>query len=136
MVAQPAQIKWRLTLQRRITAEAIAQKYSVFTPESLAMELRDRGVSRSTVYRTVELLYRMSLVARVSVGRFRGFVRCDESQHHHHFACTSCGRVYPFASSPMEGEILRMSEAQRILVREHVIEIAGSCAVCLGGAAR
>src|SRR5689334_17333773 len=66
----------RTTRQRCITTQAIADKSTAFTAESLARELRDRGVSRSTVYRVLDLLQAKHAIARVPVGRTGGFVVC------------------------------------------------------------
>lgn len=120
----------RATRQACLTCEAIAEKQRAFTAASLTHELRGRGVSRSTVYRILARLHDLRLIARVRVGGSRGYVVCDESQHHHHFTCSCCGRVYPILSAKLESELERIADAHHFVARTHWLEVGGVCAGC------
>src|SRR5258707_587078 len=76
-----------------------------------ALAGRGRGVSRASVYRVMEELERIGLLARVEVGQ--GIVRYEPvrggSGHHHHLVCERCGRLQPFAERRLDRSIPRGS---------------------------
>ncbi len=99
-----------------------------------ALGLRDRAVSRASVYRVIEELERMGLLQRVEVGQ--GSVRFEPVRHgpghHHHLVCERCGRLEPFHDDGLERAIRRLSDRLPLRVSEHEIVIRGACEVCEG----
>jgi Fur family transcriptional regulator, ferric uptake regulator len=93
---------------------------------------RDRAVSRASVYRILDELAAIGLVAQVDVGQ--GLVRYepvhDSGEHHHHIVCESCGGLEPFADEALERAIRRLSERLRAQVHEHEIVLRGRCSRC------
>jgi len=95
--------------------------------------LRDQGraVARASVYRILDELEGLGLVARLEVGQ--GIARYEpvrEEGHHHHLVCDSCGDVIPFADEELERTIHRVAERVTFDVAEHEIVLHGSCADC------
>jgi len=95
--------------------------------------LRDQGraVARASVYRILDELEGLGLVARLEVGQ--GIARYEpvrEEGHHHHLVCDSCGEVIPFADEELERTIHRVAERVTFDVAEHEIVLHGSCADC------
>jgi Fur family ferric uptake transcriptional regulator len=97
-----------------------------------ALTGRNREVSRASVYRVMEELEEIGLLARVEVGR--GVVRYEPSRrgpgHHHHLVCDRCGRISPFTDDGLERAIRRVSDALPLRVSEHEVVIHGACETC------
>jgi Fur family transcriptional regulator, ferric uptake regulator len=91
-----------------------------------------RRVSRASVYRILDELEGMGLVARVETGQ--AMVRYerarDSAEHHHHLVCDECGLVTPFSDDALERAIAGISERVPLAVSEHEIVLHGSCDSC------
>ena len=100
------------------------------------------GLGLTTVYRTLDLLNRAGIVAKVNTGD--GSYKYEsslggEKRHHHHLICTSCGKIQDYRDFEAEElELVRKTES--ILTRKfgfvisgHNIEFLGTCAACRAG---
>jgi Fur family ferric uptake transcriptional regulator len=98
-----------------------------------ALRLRDREVSRASVYRVIEELEQVGLVQRVEIGQ--GVARYEPVRHgpghHHHIVCDICGRLQPFVDEGLEREIAALGERLPVRVSEHEIVIHGACEACV-----
>jgi Fur family transcriptional regulator, ferric uptake regulator len=98
-----------------------------------ALRERGREVSRASVYRVMEELEQVGLLARVEVGQ--GIVRYEPARHgaghHHHLVCERCGRLEPFTDEGLERAIRKLSERLPLEVSEHEIVIRGACRSCV-----
>ncbi len=99
--------------------------------DSLAAERR--RVSRASIYRILDELERLRLVARVETGQ--AMVRYErahdtEEGHHHHLVCDSCGLVMPFSDEALERAIDELSGRVPLAVSEHEIVLHGACRTC------
>jgi Fur family ferric uptake transcriptional regulator len=97
----------RMTEPREIVVRALVAQPGVINPEALSYELHPDGVGRATVYRTLDLLERYGMLARVHVDGCHGYTLCDEG-HHHHLLCSGCNAVLPVDATGVEAEILRL----------------------------
>ncbi len=93
----------------------------------------DRPPSRATVYRVLDELEQLKLVARVELGQ--GIVRYEAlhpggHHHHHHLVCDACGSVTPFEDAELERTIDRVARRVTFEVAEHEIVLHGSCGAC------
>src|ERR1044071_7712791 len=85
---------YRLTGPRRAVADLIGGRRGHFTADELLTESRRRrlGVTRATVFRSLDVLTELGLVERLDLpSGEHAFVAC-ETAHHHHLVCSSCGR--------------------------------------------
>lgn len=93
-----------------------------------------RRVSRASVYRILDELEQLGLVARVELGG--GMVRYERAggprEHHHHLVCDGCGLVMPFSDAALERAISSVSERVPMAVSEHEVVLHGSCRDCSG----
>jgi len=93
---------------------------------------RARPVSRASIYRILDELESLGLVARLEVGR--GVVRFEAvregSGHHHHLVCDVCGTLAPFSDPELERAIDSVSRRVALKVSEHEVVLHGSCADC------
>ena len=122
----------RRTSERSVAAHLIGAKARAFTSAMLVDELRPLGVSRSTVYRTLQVLHRLHVLARVTVNGRRGYVVCEAADHHYHLTCSGCLAVVHLDLGTIESQIDRLAVEQRhfrILV--HLVEVGGRCANCM-----
>jgi Fur family ferric uptake transcriptional regulator len=120
---------------RRALLELLAGQTCALT----AVEIEDalcaqrRRVSRASVYRILDELERLGLVARVETGqamvRYERAHTSDEG-HHHHLVCDSCGLVMPFSDEALERAIDELSKRVPLAVSEHEIVLHGSCRAC------
>jgi Fur family ferric uptake transcriptional regulator len=122
---------------RRAMLELLAEQRCALTAVEIEEALRGehrRVVSRASVYRILEELERLRLVARVETGQ--AMVRYERSyedteEHHHHLVCDSCGVVMPFSDPALERAIAQVSERVPLaVVSEHEIVLHGACQRC------
>ena len=97
------------------------------------------GVGLTTVYRTLDLLNRAGVVAKINSGD--GQYRYEQSAagekgHHHHLICTSCGKILDYKDFEAEElELIRKTEAVLATkfgfeISGHNIEFLGKCEIC------
>jgi len=103
-------------------------------PELLALH---PDVPQSSAYRNVTALIEVGVVRRVAGtddhGRFE--LTEDLSGHHHHLACTSCGKVEDLPPSIRLEQALAeaarvASEEQDFEIIEHRFDFVGRCSDC------
>jgi Fur family transcriptional regulator, ferric uptake regulator len=93
----------------------------------------DRRVGRATVYRVIDELDGLGLVARVDIGD--GVARYESvypggGEHHHHLVCDACGKLIPFQDDELERAIHRLARREGFAVDDHDVTLHGTCAVC------
>ncbi|MFC1935210.1 Fur family transcriptional regulator [Chloroflexota bacterium] len=86
---------YRVTPQRVVVLEAIEASDGHISAEELHAQARARypRVNISTVYRTLELLKELRLVAEADLGGGRFRYHPVGKAHHHHLICRKCGKV-------------------------------------------
>jgi Fur family ferric uptake transcriptional regulator len=122
---------------RRAVLELLGAQTCALTAVEIeqALGAAGRGVSRASVYRILDELERVGLVARVETGQAMvRFERAHDTghEHHHHLVCDSCGVVMPFSDAALERAIAHISERVPLAVSEHEIVLHGSCRACAG----
>jgi Fur family transcriptional regulator, ferric uptake regulator len=124
----------RSTAPRRAVALAASAFGRAFTAEELAARVRldSPGVSTATVYRSIAAM----TVSRylTQVGDRDGaalYARCEESGHHHHVVCTSCGAT-AHTPCPVDDAGLASAAPDGFVVTSHEVRLYGLCARCAG----
>ncbi len=119
---------------RRAVLDLLGRQTCALTAVEIEQALvTERRVSRASVYRILEELERLRLVARVETGQARvryERVHDSEGEHHHHLVCDSCGLVMPFSDDALERAIDELSARVPLAVSEHEIVLHGACRSC------
>jgi Fur family ferric uptake transcriptional regulator len=97
------------------------------------------GIGLTTIYRTLELLYRFGFVHKISAGdgQSRYALRREgKEDHHHHLICTRCGKIIDYRDFVRE-ELELVKKTEETLARkhnfsitDHNIEFLGLCEKC------
>jgi Fur family ferric uptake transcriptional regulator len=123
---------YRLTSPRRALAQLIETRRGHFTADDLLEESRRRrlGVTRATVFRSLDALAGLGLVERLDLpSGEHAFVAC-EPEHHHHVVCSSCGRSTPVADAGLERFAEAIGRSTGYRVETHRVELFGLCPEC------
>lgn len=92
---------------------------------------RDAAVGRASVFRTLELLSRLSLIRPTYVDGSGApvFVLLPDG-HHHHIVCTRCGKVIDFHNCGLETLATELERNNHFRIFGHLLEFYGVCAAC------
>ncbi len=124
---------YRRTPQRQLIVEALAGSTGHIAPEAISRQVVTRfpTVNRSTVYRTLELLEELGLLAHVHLDDGSVRYHHGEEAGHLHLVCHECGRVLQ-VDDPSVGEALAAELRHRygfaVDLSHHCI--AGRCQEC------
>ncbi len=96
----------RVTAQRRAVLEVIQEAEEHLDADSLLARARVRepGLNRATVYRTIALLKKLRLIDELDLMHLEGekhFYERKPERDHIHMACFRCGRIEEFTSSAL-----------------------------------
>src|SRR5690349_24047955 len=96
----------------------------------------DRGISRATVYRTLQWMMDAGIARKVDFGegRFR-FEHSYRHPRHFHLICKTCNQSFEFLSSDIETLIEEVANARNFAPRQSVLQIHGTCEACRTGRA-
>ena len=123
---------YRLTPQRLMVLSAIENSDDHISAEEIYAQIVAKypSVNISTVYRTLELLKRLSLVTETDLGEGRVRYHPAEKGHHHHLICRECGAIIDLDESllaPLKSALLQEYKFQADL--RH-LAILGRCIKC------
>ena len=97
------------------------------------------GMGLTTVYRTLDLLARMGVVTKLTLGDGQSryeFKSSEKSDHHHHLICTHCGKIIDYSEFLDEELRLvkkteeRLAKKYDFTINDHNIEFLGVCSKC------
>jgi Fur family transcriptional regulator, ferric uptake regulator len=96
----------------------------------------DRGISRATVYRTLQWMMDAGIARKVDFGegRFR-YEHSYRHPRHFHLICKSCNQSFEFLSSDIEALIEEVAAAKKFSAKQSVVQIYGMCEECQTGQA-
>lgn len=95
-----------------------------------AVARRRPGIGYSTVYRALDRLCTLGLIARVRVPGGTSAVYEPARTNHAHFLCTDCGRVDDVDYVLAPADLLTMATAHDVEIRETMLTLRGTCARC------
>ena len=122
----------RVTRQRLLVANALAASGRRLTADQLYRSLRRRvpGIGRATVFRTLETLVEAGVARRLELdGHVYAYVACLPA-HHHHLACTRCGRVEEIDEAYVTPITQRLASDMGFEIDDARLDFYGRCATC------
>jgi Fur family ferric uptake transcriptional regulator len=122
----------RVTRQRLLVADALAGSGRRLTADQLYRSLRRRvpGIGRATVFRTLETLVEAGVARRLELdGHVYAYVACLTA-HHHHIACTRCGRVEEIDEAYVTPITQRLAADMGFEIDDARLDFYGRCATC------
>ena len=119
------------TVQRRAVVDVLRRHEDHPTADMVWEEVVARvpGISRTTVYRSLETLVRLGLATRV--GHPGAALRYDpRTDRHHHLVCDRCGATADVESSDLDGLELPDLTPAGFRARDFSVQISGLCVTC------
>jgi Fur family transcriptional regulator, ferric uptake regulator len=119
----------RDTQQRRAIRAAIEEADRPLTPQEVLEAARSQspGLGIATVYRTLKGGVEGGWLKQVDLPGEAPRYEPTGKQHHHHFHCRRCDRVYEIEGCP---EGLRGLTPPGFSLEEHEVVLYGRCAEC------
>jgi len=125
-----------VTQQRLVVAEALDRAGRQVTAAELYEIVRETqpSLGRATVFRTVERLVEAGVARRLELdGHVYAYVAC-EPEHHHHLACTGCGRVEEIPESWVAPIAARAAKRLGFEIDDARVDFYGRCNACRAAA--
>ena len=121
--------KERETRQRDAIRRVIEEARGPLSPGEVLEMARSivPALGIATVYRNLKLLAIEGAVQVVSLPGDAARYEVGESEHHHHFQCTTCRRVYDLPGCPGN---LRKLVPRGFTVEHHDLTLYGRCVEC------
>lgn len=127
----------RLTPQRLLILELLYAHGDHATADELFAAAHERYpyLNISTVYRTLELLRDIGIVAETDLGDGKRQFALLSDDRHHHLICLNCGYVHQIDDQPFEGLRGALRESHGFEARIDHLAIFGTCQTCAASGA-
>lgn len=121
----------RDTQQRRAIRAVIEEAGRPLGPREVLDSARSQcpGLGIATVYRTLKAGVEGGWLRQVDLPGDAPRYEITGKQHHHHFHCRACDRVYEIDGCPGEG--LRKLTPPGFSLEEHEVVLYGRCPECV-----
>ena len=123
----------RHTIQRQAVWDEIKSNDDHRDAEQIYSALRKNNlnVSRATVYRTIDVLYKNNLIRKIELGdspsKYENKVNSD---HHDHIICVQCGRIDEFVDDKIERQQDKISDKLGFKMIRHIHQLLVLCKDC------
>jgi Fe2+ or Zn2+ uptake regulation protein len=122
----------RITPQRKLLLEIIRESRGHLDAGEIYHRARDRDprISLSTVYRNLNLLKELGLIAEVHLDEEHHHYEATEDTEHYHLICSGCGRVVEFYNPSVATLLAQVSGGEDFLIERVDIDLVGLCPEC------
>lgn len=122
----------RLTPQRRMVLDALVSCRCHITAEELHQRIAPLypDISLSTIYRTLDRLLELRLVAVTDLGGGRVCYEALQPTRHHHLVCHNCGAVVDLSDTLVAGLRERIARATGFIPEIDHLALWGICPAC------
>jgi Fur family ferric uptake transcriptional regulator len=100
--------------------------------EDIYRSLLDSGeeIGLATVYRVLTQFEAADLVSRHHFEGGQAVFELNQSGHHDHIVCVSCGKVEEFFDEMIESQQIKIAKARGYAVTDHSLTLYGKCSDC------
>ena len=131
----------RWTMPREVILEFLSRSSKHMSAKEIYASLYNTypRMGLTTVYRTLDLLARMGIITKLTLGDGQSryeFKSSEKKDHHHHLICTTCGRIINYSEFLDEELQLvkkteeRLAKKYDFIIQDHNIEFLGICGNC------
>lgn len=126
------QAGYKITNARRVAIVTLHEAGGHMTAPELvdAVQAREPGVGRASVYRTLDLLTTLGLVQASTLGGTTTTYILTPAGHHHHIVCLNCRETVEFEECLVGEFEQQVADRAGFQVEGHLLEIYGVCAEC------
>ncbi len=124
----------RVTTARRLVLEILAGTTEHLSADNISTEITDLAPSihRATVYRTLEALTRLHLIAHVHLphGAATYHLADTTDRVHLHLACRNCDQVVDAPADLLDGVAERLTTSRGFVLDPEHVALTGWCKDC------
>ena len=123
----------RHTIQRQAVWDEIKSNDEHRDAEQIYSALRKNNlnVSRATVYRTIDVLYKNNLIRKIELGDSpSNYENKVNSDHHDHIICVQCGRIDEFVDDKIESQLDKIIDKLGFKMIRHIHQLFVLCKDC------
>ena len=123
---------YRLTPQRIMVVDALHSVESHISAEEIFAKLKEKYpyANISTVYRTLELLKELGLVAEIEIGDGIARYHAREHSKHHHLICNKCGKTIELPEEDLQPLAASLLKNHKFKADVRHLAIFGLCSKC------
>jgi len=120
-----------VTSQRLVIMAALASRLDHPTADDIFEVVKETlpGISRTTVYRVLDLLVRLGVAVRIHSPAARSRFDAD-IRRHHHAVCQVCERVVDLPAPAFDGISIPDGKAAAFTVSGYSVKFIGACLAC------
>lgn len=123
----------RYTNQRQAVWDEIKSNEDHRDAEEIFSALRKNNlnVSRATVYRTIDVLYKNNLIRKIELGDSPAkYENKVNSEHHDHIICVQCGKIEEFVDETIEARQDAIIDKMGLKMIRHIHQLFVLCNDC------
>jgi len=132
-----------MTSSREAILNILSQSSGHLSAEDIYIKVHAKkpSIGLTTVYRTLELLVGIGLVAKFDFGdgraRFELLQGPKSVKYHHHLVCMGCGRIVEYSDfindelAVLEAIQGKLSNEYDFIITNHLVQYCGLCAKCV-----
>ena len=120
----------RCTSERIDVLREIYRSDTHLDADGIYVRLREKGtgISRATVYHTLDLLFRLNLVTRIDLGHHHThYEKALGVANHLHIVCQRCGKVEEAASSKLADMVEKLCTDRGFALGSFSLQVFGEC---------
>lgn len=120
----------------RCTSERIAVLQEIYRSDThldadelyRRLKAKGTGISRATVYHTLDLLFRLNLVTRIDLGHHHThYEKALGVANHLHIVCHRCGKVSEATSDQLAGMVEALCAENGFTLGSFSLQVFGEC---------
>ncbi len=126
----------RCTSERIAVLQEIYRSDTHLDADELFVKLKNRGVgiSRATVYHTLDLLLKFHLVSRTDLGhKHTHYEKAYGVENHLHMVCSECGKVIEISDPSISDMLENLCRKNGFEPESLTLQLFGKCSVHASG---